>query len=235
MAKKLDKSDRTSLKNHVTAHDTKTLQNVCKSEFGFGVDDLVAILDGDEAIARDLSEWAKKGRRASKYAPRIAEAILQGIDGTKSINLESAKILKAAGGAYTAIEKASNATVQANQKFLHDKELNALEYSLANEQEKKRHEYAKEYLKAKYFYDTYFMTVEEDDKLLQQAYRSELKQLVEDERYRDAKLDHLLTHGEDSDLQLVTKKDYIESDPQGSGILNTIKGFIGAIKDGTGW
>lgn len=234
MAKRNEKST-SLLKNHVTGLDTKTLQNVLKERFGYSIEDMQAVLAGDKDKAKEIAEFGKQGRIASKYAPRVAQAILDGIEGTKEVNVQTANLLKAAGSANAAIEKAGQSTLLANQKYNNQKAENALEYSLANNQEKVRHEYQMTYLESKYFYDTYFLTVDADAKQAEQTNRPEFKQLTEDERYEQQVLDHLLTHGENSRTELLVSRDYLESSPQGSGILGTVKGFLGAIKSGAGW
>jgi hypothetical protein len=234
MAKRNEKS-QSLLKNHVSDLDTKTLQNVLKDRFGYSLEDFQAVLSGDREKAKEIAEFGKQGRIASKYAPRVAQAILDGIEGTKELNVQTANLLKAAGSANAAIEKAGQSTLLANQKYNNQKAENALDYSLANNQEKVRHDYAMTYIESKYFYDTYFLTIDADAKQLEQTNRPEMKQITEDERYEIAVLDHLLTHGEKSDTDLVVARDYQESSHKGSGILGTVKGFLGSIKSGAGW
>lgn len=235
MASKRSNKSESVLKNHVLDLDTKTLQNVLKERFGFGIDDLQAVLDGDKDKAKAIAEFGKKGRIASKYAPKVAQAILDGIEGTKELNVQTASLLKSAGSANLAIEKAGQGTLLANQKYNHQRSENALEYDLANNQEGLRHDYAKTYIESKYFYDTYFMTVDADTKQLDQTNRPEVKQITEDERYEQAVMDHLLAHGDSSQVDLVSQRDYLESSHSDSGILDTVKNFIGAIKSGAGW
>lgn len=236
MAKRKQNSKTTSLlKNHITSLDTKTLQNVLKERFGYSIEDMMSVLAGDKEKAKQIAEFGKQGRIASKFAPKVAQAILDGIEGTKELNVQTANLLKAAGAADTAISKAGQGTLLANQKYNNQKQENALEYSLANNQEKVRHEYAVSFLELKYFYDTYFLEVEQDARLVEQSNRPELKQLSEEERYEQQLLDHLLTHGEASEVDLVTRRDYLESSPGGTGVLGTVKGFLSAVRSGAGW
>ena len=230
-----NESGKGKLKNHITSLDTKTLQKVASERFGYGIDDLNAVLQGNESKAQEIAEFGRQGRLTQKYAPIVAQSIMDGIEGTKVLNVETAKILKAAGSADTAILKAGKDSLLANQKYSHEKVEIAAEYGLAKQQEQKRHDYAKTYIELKYLYDSYFLSVDQDARLQEQSYRPDMKQLQEDETAKQRRLDHLLAYGDRADTGLLVERDYAQSSFNGSGILGTVKGFINSVKQSAGF
>lgn len=229
-------SNRKLLKNHISSLDTKTLQNVLKERFGFGLDDMEEALSGNQEKAKEIGEFGRQGRFAAKYAPKVAQSILDGIEGTLAINEASASLLQAAGKADTKIVKAGNKTLLANQRYAHDKTETNQEYNASKEYETKRHEYATNYIELRSLYDQYFLTVDEDMRLTQQNYRPEIKQIQEVERHSEQLMDHLLQRGEESRVDLIPAKDYLDSDVTSLGRpLAALKGVISNVKSALGF
>lgn len=234
MSKK--QSDSKVLKNHISSLDTKTLQNVLSSRFGVSLQDLEDVVAGNTETAKRIGEFGRQGRFANKYAPKIAQSIVDGIQGTLAMNEATAQVLQAAGKADTAILKHANKTLQANQRYNHDKTEIAQEYAAAKSLEDKRHEYATTYIEMRAFYDEYFLSVDEDSRLEQQGLRPDLKQIKEDQRIQEQEIGHLLEHGENHYLELLPAKDYVETQfNQVGGTLSTIKGFLSSVKSGLGF
>lgn len=223
------------LKNHISSLDTKTLQNVLKERFGFGIEDLESALSGNKDAAKAIGEFGRQGRFASKYAPKISQSILDGIEGTVAVNEATASLLQAAGKGDTKILKAGNKTLLANQRYRHDKEEISRDYASSNALEDKRHEYAKAYIELRSLYDEYFLSVDEDARLEEQSYRPELKQIQEAQRHNEKLMDHLLQYGDNAQPELIPGKNYVDRDfEEVGGILGTVKGFLSSVKSAIG-
>lgn len=224
------------LKNHITSLDTKTLQNVLAERFGVSIDALEKVLSGDKEVAKQIGEYGRKGRFASKYAPKVMQSILEGIEGTVAINEATAKVLQAAGKGDTKIRKEGSKTLLANQRYNHDKTEISQEYQAANKLEQQRHDYAVTYIELRALYDEYFLTIDEDARLAEQGFRPDLKQIQEDQRNLEKQMDHLLQHGNQSHLELIPSKDYLETEfREVGGVKDTIKGFLSSVKSGLGF
>lgn len=223
------------LKNHISSLDTKTLQNVLKERFGFGIDDLENALQGNQETAKKLGEFGRQGRFAVKYAPKITQSMLDGIEGTVAVNEATSSLLQAAGKGDTKIRKAGSKTLLANQRFNHDKAEISEEYNAARALEEKRHEYARSYIELRSLYDEYFLSIDEDTRLAEQTYRPELKQLQETQRHNEKLMDHLLQYGDRSQPELLPAKDYVETGfSEIGGVLSTVKGFLNSVKSSVG-
>lgn len=223
------------LKNHISALDTKTLQNVCKERFGVSLEDVEAVLSGDVNKAKQIGEFGRQGRFASKYAPKVAQSVIDGIEGTLALNEATSKILQTAGKADTKIRKDGYKTLLANQRYNHDKEEIAKEYDSSRQLENLRHEYATNYLEIRSLYDRHFLSVDEDARLAEQAYRPELKQIQEADRQNERLMDHVLQYGDKSHSEYLVSKDYLDTDfREVGGVLQTIKGFLSSAKSAIG-
>ena len=228
-------TDHKDLKNHISSLDTKTLQNVLNTRFGVSIKDLEEIISGNPDAAKKIGEFGRQGRFASKYAPKAAQSIIDGIQGTLALNEATASILQEAGKADIKIQKAGSKTLLSNQRYNHDKSENAQEYAASKELEDKRHDYANAYIEMRSFYDQYFLSIDEDSRLEQQGFRPDLKQIKEDQRIQEQTISHLLEHGKNDHLELLPTKDYLTTEfNEVGGVLDTIKGFLSSVKSGLG-
>lgn len=230
------KDKEIKLKNHIISLDTKTLQNVLSERFGVSIDSLEKVLSGDKKVAKQLGEYGRIGRFASKYAPKVTQSILDGIEGTVAINEATAKVLQAAGKGDTKIRKDGSKTLLANQRYNHDKAEISQDYDAARKLEATRHDYAVTYIELRSYYDEYFLSIDEDARLVEQGYRPELKQVHEDQRMFEKEMDHLLQYGNQGHFELMPGRDYLETEfREVGGAKDTIKGFLSSVKSALGF
>jgi hypothetical protein len=217
------------LKNHVTPKARK-LNQVLKTKFGVSLEDFTSAMMGDVASAQKVGELARQGRLSAEFAPKLAEAYHQIINGSTAYNKAISEVLVNAGKSAIEIDKATMNATLANTQYGHKRSELAAEFVNARKAENQRHSYQMNYTQIKGYIDAYLVGVDNQAALIDQSNRPEIKQLSADEAYQTKVINEALNRGDDARFDLIQQKDYKS---------NTVRGVLAekfaAIKSALGF
>ncbi|NEP63542.1 MAG: hypothetical protein F6K31_42705 [Symploca sp. SIO2G7] len=217
------------IKDHVTS--SKTVVNLLNSKFGFSVEDLEAALSGDRKKLQKFGEAARQGRLTKEMMPLLEQASLDIIQGTEVYNTSMANILKNGASSSSKIDKASQNTILANQRYINQKKEQKTEAVYRWDAEKSRHQYTLNFMQLRAYIDQYLNTVDNEAALDQQSNRPELKQVAENRRYSSTTAKHLIENGSEARLDLLPRKEYLaNSSPK----VNVAKQFLNNLRQALG-
>lgn len=218
----MSKKQSFTMKNHVTKR-AKRITGILKGKYGLGLDTLNKALQGDQNALKIIGEAGRQGQLNQELMPMLEEAYLNLIKGTEVYNKSISNILKQGASSAIAIDKSVSQAMLANQKYGNQRKELAAEFATAKTSEIIRHQYAINYIQLKAYIDQYMMKVDGNAKLLDQSNRPELKQIDEDVRYTSAVAKHLLTHGDNAQIDLIPRREYATvSETNGDGKKNVM-------------
>ncbi|MBD2249460.1 hypothetical protein [Nostoc sp. FACHB-888] len=136
------------LKNHVTPK-ARRINQVLKTKFGVSLDDFTNAMMGDVTSAQKIGELARQGRLSAEFAPKLAEAYHQIINGTTAQNKAISEVLVNAGKSAIEIDKAVMNATLANAQYAHKRSELAAEFVNARNTENQRHNYQMNYTQIK--------------------------------------------------------------------------------------
>lgn len=227
----MSKKPSFTMKNHVTKR-AKRITRVLKGKYGLGIDTLNKALQGDQNALKMIGEAGRQGQLTSELMPMLEEAYTNLIKGTEAYNKGVSNIIKQGASSAIAIDKSVSQAMLANQKYGHQRKELAAEFATSKNIETTRHQYAINYIQLKAYIDQYMMKVDGNAKLLDQSNRPELKQMDEDVRYNSTVAKHLLTHGDNSQIDLIPRREYATvSETNGEG-KNTVMTFKQKLSQG---
>lgn len=196
-------------KNHVSGK-AKNIRKELSKKFGISEGDIVRALKGDEKAAKHIAQMGIDGRRLAKYAPQFAEDAIGVIDGTDALNKMWADIYTKTGKSTLNIESDIAKTELADIDLMDGRTEKAFKFIQDKQLKADRHSDNKKALKME-------AEIAEIEHLASHEYRMQrlenklpLKQMQADRDYNDARFDHILEHGESSNLRLIPKKQYTE-------------------------
>ncbi|RCJ15499.1 hypothetical protein A6S26_34280 [Nostoc sp. ATCC 43529] len=195
------------LKNHV-APKGKRLGQALKSKFGVTLADFDAAINGDIQAAQKIRELARQGRLSSEFAPKLAQAYIEIMQGSEAYNKATADILLQAGKSAIAIDKAVSQTMLANSRYIHERRELAAEFVNAKQAEKNRHAYQMNYTEIKGYIDAHLVSVDREISFIEQSNRPELKQIAADEQLQQRQINEALTKGDNSRYDLIPQRNY---------------------------
>ncbi|GAX45906.1 hypothetical protein NIES4075_69270 [Tolypothrix sp. NIES-4075] len=204
------------LKNHVTPKARK-LNQVLKTKFGVSLEDFTEAMMGDVKSAQKVGELARQGRLSAEFAPKLAEAYHQIINGSTAYNKAISEVLVNAGKSAIEIDKATMNATLANTQYGHKRSELAAEFVNARKAENQRHNYQMNYTQIKGYIDAYLVGVDNQAALIDQSNRPEIKQLSALEAYQTKVINEALNRGDDARLDLIQQKDYKS---------NTVRGVL---------
>lgn len=201
--------DSTSLqlKDHITPK-TRKLNQVLKTKFGVTLEDFTHAMMGDVTKAKKIGELARQGRLSAEFAPKIAQAFQEIINGSTAYNKAISEVLVNAGKSGIEIDKAVINATLANTQYGHKRTELAAELVNARNAENKRHSYQMNYQEIKGYIDAYLVGVDQNTAILDQSRRPELKQIDADEAYQAKVINHVLADGDNSRVDLISQKNY---------------------------
>ncbi|MFW9265219.1 hypothetical protein [Nostoc sp. CALU 546] len=195
------------LKNHVTPK-ARRISQVLKTKFGVSLDDFTNAMMGDVSSAQKIGELARQGRLSAEFAPKLAEAYHQIINGTTAQNKAISEVLINAGKSAIEIDKAVMNATLANAQYGHKRSELAAEFVNARNTENQRHNYQMNYTQIKGYIDAYLVGVDNQANLIDQTNRPGIKQLSADEAYKTKVVNEALNRGDDARFDLITQKNY---------------------------
>lgn len=204
------------LKNHITPKAQK-LNQVLKTKFGVSLEDFTSAIMGDIASAQKVGELARQGRLSAEFAPKLAEAYHQIINGSTAYNKAISEVLVNAGKSAIEIDSSSMNATLANTQYGHKRSELAAEFVNARKAENQRHTYQMNYTQIKGYIDAYLVGVDNQAALIDQSNRPEIKQLSALEAYQTKVINEALNRGDDARFDLIQQKDYKS---------NTVRGVL---------
>ncbi|MCC5654405.1 hypothetical protein LC609_32415 [Nostoc sp. XA013] len=200
-------SSSLQLKDHITPK-TRKLNQVLRTKFGVTLDDFTSAMMGDVAKAQKIGELARQGRLSAEFAPKLAQAYQEIINGSTAYNKAIAEVLVNAGKSAIEIDKAVMNATLANSQYGHRRSELAAELINARNSENQRHNYQMNYQQIKGYIDAYLVGVDQKTTILDQSHRPELKQIDADEAYQAKVINHVLADGDNSRVDLISQKNY---------------------------
>lgn len=200
-------SSSLQLKNHVTPKARK-INEVLRTKFGVTLDDFTSAMMGDVAKAQKIGEMARQGRLSAEFAPKIAQAYHEIINGSTAYNKAISEVLVNAGKSAIEIDKAVINATLANTQYGHKRSELAAELINSRRAENERHNYQMNYTQIKGYIDAYLVGVDHKTAILDQSNRPTLKQIDADEAYQTKAINHVLSEGNNSRVDLITQKNY---------------------------
>lgn len=218
-----------TLKNHVTPKAQK-INRVLKTKFGVSLDDFTNAMMGDVTSAQKIGELARQGRLSAEFAPKLAQAYQEIINGSTAYNKAISEVLVNAAKSAIEIDKAVMNATLANTQYGHKRSELAAEFINARNTENQRHNYQMNYTQIKGYIDAYLVGVDNHAALIDQSNRPEVKQLSADEAYQTKVINEALNRGDDARFDLIPQKNYQP---------NTVRGLLAekftAIKSALGF
>ena len=206
------------LKNHVTGGvipKSRRINQVLKTKFGVSLDDFTNAMMGDVASTQKIGEMARQGRLSAEFAPKIAQAYHEIINGSTAYNKAISEVLVNAGKSAIEIDKAVMNATLANSQYGHKRSELAAEFVNARHTENQRHNYQMNYTKIKGYIDAYLVGVDNQATLIDQKNRPEIKQLSANEAHQTKLMNEALNRGDDARFDLITQKNYQPSTVRG--------------------
>ncbi|WP_445631162.1 hypothetical protein [Nostoc sp. DSM 114167] len=200
-------SSSLQLKNHITPK-TRKLNQVLKTKFGVTLDDFTSAMMGDVVKVQKIGELARQGRLSAEFAPKLAQAYQEIINGSTAYNKAISEVLVNAGKSAIEIDKAVINATLANTQYGHKRSELAAELVNARNAENQRHNYQMNYTQIKGYIDAYLVGVEQRTTILEQSNRPQLKQIDADEAYQTKVINHVLADGDNSRVDLIPQKNY---------------------------
>lgn len=208
------------LKNHITGGvipKARRISEVLKTKFGVSLDDFTNAMMGDVTSAQKIGELARQGRLSAEFAPKLAQAYHEIINGTTAQNKAISEVLVNAGKSAIEIDKATMNATLANAQYGHKRSELAAEYINARNTENQRHNYQMNYTQIKGYIDAYLVGVDNQAALTDQSNRPEIKQISSNEAYQAKIMTEALNRGDDARFDLITQKNYQN---------NTVRGVL---------
>src|SRR4051812_4222052 len=115
---KSSNTGKLTLKNHVTPKAGK-INRVLKTKFGVSLDDFTNAMMGDVTSAQKIGELARQGRLSAEFAPKLAQAYQEIINGSTAYNKAISEVLVNAGKSAIEIDKAVMNATLANTQYAH--------------------------------------------------------------------------------------------------------------------
>ncbi|OCQ92259.1 hypothetical protein BCD64_00140 [Nostoc sp. MBR 210] len=198
------------LKNHITQNGKrcKRLTSALKTKFGVTLQDFDNAVNGDIEAAQKIGELARQGRLSSEFAPRLAQAYLEIIQGSEAYNKATAEILVQAGKSAIAIDKYVAQSMIANTKYEHQRKELAQQFSLDRKTENTRHQYQMNYAQMKGYIDAHIVSVDNQVSYLEQSNRPEIKQIAAEEQLDNKEMNEALTNGDKARFDLIPERNY---------------------------
>ena len=194
---------------------------------GVSVSELQRALTGDHAVLQKLGSMYQEGKMAQALMPAIIETVKTKITNEQEWNKFLGEFVTDGSKAEVNIQKAKRQASFANIKYWDDMNEMSEQFKAQTEIENKRHEWAIDYNRAKFFADMIFQDVEGQVKILEQKSRIQMKQLGENQAYELKTAQHLLEHGEGADLSLIHKREYVSAANSPGGIVRRFRNALG--------
>ncbi len=196
------------IKDHVTGYG-KNISRATNQKFGISNKLIVQAALGDEKSLTQIADMGKLGERLILAMPTIKEHLKTYIQGNTQYNQTLAELYKAGSQGALAIDKSASEVTLENTKFNNLLEEYKEKLFVSLEAESIRHEDQMDVIKLQAWVDSQMKDV--DARIQQEGISNKpfLAQLKADEDYENKKIKHILEHGSQKDLSLISHKQYV--------------------------
>jgi hypothetical protein len=195
------------LKDHITPKGAR-MSRTLETKFGVSLDDFSDAMTGNEEKARRIGELARQGRMSSDFAPQLAAAYNEIINGTTAYNRAMAEVLVNAGRSSIEIDKSAMGVALGNKSYMNNKREIAQDYDTATRTESTRHAHQMNYGQIKGYIDAYLVSVDNSATILDQVNRPEMKQISADESHKSKVMKELLAKGNKARVEMIPSRNY---------------------------
>jgi hypothetical protein len=195
------------IKDHVSTYG-KDISRATDKKFGISKALIVKAVSGDESALKEIADKGKLGERLTMAMPLIRENLKNYIEGTREYNVALADILKTGGKASLTIDKAGSEVGLANTNYLNMVDEYKAKLFADTKRERQRHHDALDVIELTAWIDSQQATVNNQAQMEGISNRPMLAQMQADRDYENAKINHLLEHGSEGDLNLIPRKHF---------------------------
>ncbi|MBD0263126.1 MAG: hypothetical protein ICV78_10485 [Tolypothrix sp. Co-bin9] len=196
------------IKDHVTGYG-KDVSRATNQKFGISNKLIVRAALGDEKSLTQIADMGKVGERLTLAMPAIKEHLKTYIQGNTEYNQSLAEIYKEGGKGALAIDKAASDLTVENTRFNNLLEEYKEKLFASLEAENIRHDNQMDVIQLQAWVDGQMKTVEAQVQLEGLSNKPFLAQMKADEDYENKRIQHILEHGSQKDLDLIPRKQYI--------------------------
>lgn len=186
----------------------KDVSKATQKHFGISKSLIVKAVMGDEKALTQIGDMGKTGERLQLAMPTIRENLKNYIEGTKEYNTALADIYKTGSKGALAIDKAAGDVTLENTRFNNLMEEYKTKLFADLEKEGQRHDDALDVIELQAWVDAQMTTVNAKAQLEGISNRPFLAQIQADADYENRKIQHLLEHGSEGDLELIPRKNF---------------------------
>ena len=205
--------------NHV-GKNAKTIRKKLQKTFGVDESLIEASIKGDVAAIQKIAQKGIEGERISRLAPRIAEKVIQSIQGTEAENRMYADIYNVAGTATANIESMEAATQFSNRSLIDYRKEQAQKFVNDKNVMKAKLEQNLEFLREQAKVRNTEMLGNHEYRLQKLQNQIPLKRMQAELEYKEQVIEHYLENGDSSQVELVAKKEF------GGGFLESVTNFL---------
>jgi hypothetical protein len=195
------------VRDHVSGFG-KNVKKATEAKFGINNALIIRAVNGDEDALIQIRDYGKTGERLLSVIPIIRENLKSYIQGTTEYNTSLADIYKTGGKGAAAIDKSGGELALEDTRYTNLIEEYKTKLGAQLEAEYQRHDDALDVIELQAWVDAQLKTVDAQANLESITNKPFLAQMREDAKYEEQKIKHILEHGSDSDLSLITKKEY---------------------------
>jgi hypothetical protein len=163
---------------------------------------------GDENACKQIGQLANEGEYAVKFAPKVAQRMLQIIAGTNAVNQAVTNVSLATAQGTKQIEANAGKVQIANTKLVNERKENALKQVAQLELLTTKHQNNLEAIQMQASIDETTARVDHNYRMKQLDAKLPLQQMRADKEYKEARTEHLLENGNNSRVPLLPKKEY---------------------------
>jgi hypothetical protein len=211
------------VRDHVSTYG-KDISRAANKKFGINPALIIRAVSGDEKALTQIGDLGKTGERMIMAMPLIRENLKNYIEGTREYNTALADIYKTGGKASFAIDKAGSEVGLANTNYLNLVDEYKAKLMADTKKEGVRHHDALDVIELTAWIDAQMVTVTNQAQMEGISNRPMIAQMQANREYEQRKIEHLLEHGSEGNLELIPRK-YFSSNPVVS-VWNSIRSIF---------
>ena len=196
------------VKNHISGWG-KDLEKAVEDKFGVSTQTIIRAALGDSSAQTNITDMGLEGEKLQANLPEIKRHLMNHFNGTTQLNTVLAETLTQGGKDAQTLKKLESSTDQNNTKYLNAIREIQTKYLIDVEKEEFRHSSAIEKVTLQAWIDQNARQVDYDADISRIQNAPALNQISENRRFEAEKSKHILTHGSDSRLDLLPRKQYI--------------------------
>jgi hypothetical protein len=203
----MSKNTSKYIKDHVSTHG-KDIKKATVEKFDINNALIIQAVNGDEKALTKIGDMGNLGERLVMAMPAIRENLKSYIRGTTEYNKSLAEIYKEGGKGAIAISQAGMGVKLENTKYNNLMEEYLAQFTFGEIRENQRHDDKMDVIELQAWVDSMMTTVDAKANLESITSKPFEAQIKADKDYETKKMQHLLQHGSEGDLELIPQKHY---------------------------